>query len=158
MMRFSLRYLPLARRCLLAATALASLVAPAAATAASNSDDGNLSFRLAELAQPGMRSASLAQVGSRLALLPSQGAGSLMHDGDRLIVEVRFDHGATASLDALRETGAEIINVSSRYQTVTVAATTAELRPIGALPGVGGVMEVLALPRCAAKSATGGSL
>ncbi len=57
-----------------------------------------------------------------------EGPGSLLREGNRVLVYVRFDHGAAASVDALRAAGAKIVNVSRRYQTVTVAAKPAELR------------------------------
>ena len=67
-----------------------------------------------------------------------------MREGNRVLVEVRFDHGAEAGVEDLRQAGAEVVNVSQRYQTVTVAARPADLAAIGVVARVGGVTEVLA--------------
>ncbi len=56
-------------------------------------------------------------------------------------MDVRFGSGAAARAEALRQTGAEVIEVSSRYQTVTVAALPTQLRAVAAVPGVEGVQE-----------------
>lgn len=104
---------------------------------------GDLSPRLAELARPSLRSAPLARQAKKLSLARN-GPGSLVREGNRVLVEVRFDRGAAASLDDLRSAGAKIINVSTRYQTVTVAAKPGELRQLSDVPHVAGVTEVLA--------------
>ena len=132
----------LARHCSLAALALACLLASSAAASPSRPSDGNLSPRLAQLTEPALRSASLAQAGKRLSLA-ARGPGSLLRKGNRVVVEVRFGSGARAAADALRAAGAQILVVSPRYQTVTVAAKPADLRAIGALDRVAAVTEVL---------------
>ena len=133
----------LARRTSVAALLAACALAPASATAASApAADPNLSPRLAELATPAVRSAPRAEQAARLSLAAS-GPGSLLRDGNRVLVEVRFDGGAAAAVDALHAAGAEVLHVSGRYQTVTVAAKPADLPGIGELPRVGGVTEVL---------------
>jgi subtilisin family serine protease len=124
---------------LLAACVLGSF--SAAATAGPPADP-DLSPRLAELAQPELRSASRAEQAARTAL-PRRGPGSLLRDGDRVLVDVRFRNGAAAAVDGLRAAGAEIVQVSRRYQTVTVAAKPARLRAIGDLARVAAVTEVL---------------
>lgn len=117
--------------------------APALAAAASGpAGAGALSPRLAALATPAVR--SLPPAGqARVLSLARQGPGSLLREGNRVLVEVRFEHGAAAGVEDLRAAGAEIVNVSSRYQTDTVAATPAELRRIAAVANVGAVTEVL---------------
>jgi len=60
-----------------------------------------------------------------------------------VIAYVRFDRGAIARLEAVRATGAEIIDSSRRYQTATVAARPSELRGLASVPGVTGVIEAL---------------
>ncbi len=78
------------------------------------------------------------------ALVPlKEGPGSPLRDGNRALVDVRFNHGAASSLDELRAAGAQIVHVSRRYQTVTVAAKPAELAELGELARVGGITEVL---------------
>jgi hypothetical protein len=121
--------------CAVAPGAAPAMSAPAAAP--------GLSPRLAELAEPVVRTAPRAEQAARLGLAPS-GPGSLLRDGNRVLVDVRFEGGAVASVDALRRVGAEIVHASSRYQTVTVAVRPADLPSVGGLAGVGGVSEVLA--------------
>ena len=89
-----------------------------------------------------MRTAPRAEQAAQLSLA-ANGPGSLLRDGNRVLVDVRFDGGASTAVDALRAAGAEIVHVSSRYQTVTVAAKPASLPGIGDLARVGGVTEVL---------------
>ncbi len=101
-----------------------------------------LSARLAELAQPSVRSAPAAEQAARLGLAAS-GPGSLLRDGNRVLADVRVDADLAPALPGLREAGAELIQISRRYRTVTVAARPVDLRRIGALPGVGVVTEVL---------------
>jgi len=134
----------LARLASLAALLAACALTPASALAMSApARDPDLSPRLAELAEPAVRSAPRAEQAALLGLAPS-GPGSLLRDGDRVLVDVRFDAGAAESVVALRRAGAEIVHASDRYETVTVAARPADLPGIGGLAGVGGVSEVLA--------------
>jgi hypothetical protein len=124
---------------LAAALALACALAPAAAVAQGG---GALSPRLAALAAPGLRGAVPAEQAEALSLAAG-GAGSLLREGNRVLVYVRFESGAAARVDALREAGAEIVDTSARYQTVTVAARPADLPAIAAAPGVAAVTEAL---------------
>ena len=129
---------------MIVALALACALAPASAWAvASRPGAGALSPRLAELAKPAVRSLPPAEQAERLSLA-AEGPGSLLREGNRVLTEVRFDHGAEAGVEDLRQAGAEVVNISRRYQTVTVAARPAELAAIGAVARVGGVTEVLA--------------
>ncbi len=104
--------------------------------------DGALSLRLAELAKPAVRALSPARQARALSVA-SEGPGSLLRQGNRILVDVRFDHGAVAGVDALRAAGAKIVNVSRRYQTVTVAAKLAELHEVAGVARVAGVTEDL---------------
>ncbi len=118
-------------------------LAPASASAMSAPADAPaLSPRLAALATPALRSASRAQQAGRLSLAAA-GAGSLLRDGNRVLVEVRFGLGAPLGDDDLRAAGAEIIHLSPRYRTVTAAVRPADLRRVGDLAGVAAVTEVL---------------
>jgi hypothetical protein len=103
---------------------------------------GSLSARLAELATQPLRSAPPAKQARALSLAP-EGPGSLLRDGNRVLVRVGFDTGALAGVDALRAAGARIVNVSQRYQAVTVAVRPADLHAVGAVPRVGGVVPIL---------------
>jgi subtilisin family serine protease len=128
--------LALAYACALAA------VPAAARAAATRPSDGALSPRLAELAKPSVRTAPPEKQAEALSLV-AEGPGSLLREGNRVLVDVRFDHGAAAAVDDLRAAGAEIIDVSPRYQTVTVAAKPSELTRLSSVPRVAGVIPVL---------------
>ena len=125
---------------LLALAAVSPALEPSSATAARGV--GDLSPRLAELAEPSLRSASPARQARALDLAP-EGPGSLLREGERVLARVRFDHGALSALDDLRSAGAEIVDSSSVYQTATVAAKPAQLRAIASVPGVEGVTPIL---------------
>jgi hypothetical protein len=128
---------------LLALLAIAPVIEPASATAMlSHSGDPNLSPRLAKLARPAVRSASDAAQAGKLDLA-DDGPGSLLRRGNRVLVYVRFERGAAAGLGALRAAGAKTVGLSSRYQTVTVAAKPAQLARLGSLANVGGVTAAL---------------
>lgn len=139
----------------IAALALAwSLFAAGAAEAATQPADGVLSPRLAELAKPSVRNAPPAEQARELSLAP-EGPGSLLRDGNRVVVYVGFADGAGTSVEALRAAGAEIVNVSSRYRTVTVAARPAEFRDLAQVSGVVSVRQALAPVAAAAKCPSG---
>jgi subtilisin family serine protease len=130
----------------LVAIALLAMLAPASASGAdvrTASGPDELSPRLAALAKPSLRGAPPA-VQARKLSVAAVGPGSLLRDGSRVLVEVRFDGGVGDGVEGLRDAGAEIVHVSDRYLTATVAATPADLPAISAVPGVGGVTEVLA--------------
>ena len=91
----------------IAALAAACALAPSAAGMAGRPADGNLSPRLAELAKPSVRTAPPGKQAAILDVAPS-GPGSLLRDGNRVLVDVRFDHGAAAGVEALRSAGGEI--------------------------------------------------
>jgi hypothetical protein len=134
---------PHRRRLALAGAVCACLLAPAGATAMTSPGDGSLSARLAELSRPAVGSLPPSEQADRLGLV-EDGPGSLLRAGNRVLAEVRFDSGAEAGAEALRELGATVIETSRRYQAVTVAARPADLAEIGAAAGVAGVTEVLA--------------
>ncbi len=133
---------PQARRTFVAIAAACALAPGSAAAMSAPEQAPNLSPRLAELAQPGLRAASPARQAARLALAPS-GPGSLLRDGDRVLLDVRFGRGGVG-VNALRAAGAEIVHVARRYRTATVAVRPANLPALGKLAGVAGVTEVLA--------------
>jgi subtilisin family serine protease len=134
----------LARRSSLLALFAACLLVPSSALARlAPPGDANLSPRLAELAKPALRSASPAQQAARLSLAPS-GPGSLLRDGNRVLANVRFGGGTEAAIDGLGQVGAEVVHVSRRYRTATIAVRPADLARIADLAGVESVTEVLA--------------
>jgi hypothetical protein len=131
------------RRALLLALVAVWAAVPGVAQAAEGEPDTNLSPRLEELAGPLVRTAPRS-VQAELVGLPVRGPGSLLRDGNLVLVEVRLDRGAAGAVDELEAAGGEIVDVSSRYRTVTVEAKPADLVALGHVPGVGGVTEVLA--------------
>jgi hypothetical protein len=133
----------------------ALLAVPVSAAAMAGSPSG-LSSRLAELAKPSVRSSSHAAQAARLGIA-TEGPGSLLRKGNRILAYARFDHGAVARLGALRAAGAEIANVSRRYQTVTVAVKPADLRRVASIHDVAGVTEALA-PVSAASTCPAGAV
>jgi hypothetical protein len=127
----------------LAAILIACALAPDSAVAMpAHSADSALSPRLAELARPALRSAPPAKQAGRLGLARS-GPGSLLRDGGRVLVEVRFERGDVAA-GALRDAGAEIVHVATRYRTATVAVRPGRLPELGEINRVTGVTEVIA--------------
>jgi subtilisin family serine protease len=126
----------------LAVAALCALAPTPAGAAVGSSGDGALSPRLAELAKPAVRSAPPREQADALSLA-ADGPGSLIREGNRVVVEVRFDRGAAAGVEDLRQAGAKVVGVSPRYQTVTVAAKPGELPQLADLPRVGSVAESL---------------
>ncbi len=122
--------------------AVACALAPASAPAAVSAAKGTLSPRLAELERPSVRDAPPVEQARKLSLA-AEGPGSLVREGNRILVEVRFDRGAAAAVDELRAAGAGVVNVSRRYQTVTVAAKPSELQALSGVPGVTEAKEVL---------------
>ena len=139
------------------AAALSALVcmttSPAQARQA-RGEEGVLSSRLAELARPALSSAPAAEQARALSLA-DEGPGSLLRRGNRVLVEVGFDRGALSAVAALRAAGAQIVDASGRYQTVTVAVKPEQLRALAGVGGVEGAREVLT-PVTAA--ACGGSI
>jgi hypothetical protein len=125
---------------------LASLLTAAGAGAAARpAGNGKLSPRLGSIARsPALRGAAPGQQ-SRGVGLPPSGAGSLVHRGERITVEVRVGAGAAAATAGrLRAAGAGILDVSGRYGVVTAAVDPSDLRAVAGVSGVRGVTEVLA--------------
>jgi len=130
-----------ARRRSLAALLAACAAIPASAAAMpADPGDAGLTPRLAELAQPAVRTLPAAVQAERLGVPPA-GPGSLVRLGGRVLVDVRFDAGAIAGLDPLRAAGAEVLASSRRYQTVTVAVAPGQLGQLADVAGVEGVSE-----------------
>ena len=130
----------------LALALLASALAPAIA-AAELGPPGNpeLSSRLSELVKPAIRTAPHRVQAAHLSL-PRTGPGSLVRDGNKILVNVRFGPGFDAPGRAaeLAAAGAEVVHVSAEYHVVAAFARPAILPQIGALGGVEGVTEALA--------------
>ncbi len=125
--------------CLTILAALTALAIPASAAA----DPGALSTRLAELAGADLRTASPIDQADAVSLLPS-GPGSLTRDGGRLVVQIRTAAAPAGSLGAIRDAGADVIDIDAELHTVTASVREADLRMVGAIPGVVSVEEVIA--------------
>jgi subtilisin family serine protease len=123
------------RGALAAVVAVGLLAVVAAGVCAAPRHRRELSPDLARLAKPVLRSKSPARQAAALGL-PRSGPGSLVREGRRVFVKVRFQRGALAGLADLRSAGARIVSASRRDQTVTVAAPPASLPDLTAVPGV----------------------
>ncbi len=129
------------RRSLLPLAALALAAALLAAPAAARRAGGDLSPRLATLAEPGVRGESRAAQ-ARALDLPARGAGSLLREDGRVLVEVRLGAGAGA-LSALRGAGAEIVHFDPELRTATALVAPAGLERVAGLAATEGVTEAL---------------
>jgi hypothetical protein len=130
---------------LLLATALftGSAAAGAAAAPPAPKQRGPLSPELGRLGGSALSGEPPARQAAALGL-PATGPGSLIRDGRRVLVNLRFETGVDEHLDALRSAGAEIVAAGRGYQTVTAAVPTDALRGLGAISGVGSVTAVRA--------------
>jgi hypothetical protein len=131
------------------------LLAPAAAGAEAPAivSSSALAPRLEALATPAVRARSLAGQAEALGL-PSEGTGTLVRDGGRVIVEARFEAGALAAVEAVKATGAEMLNASRRYQTLVLSVAPADLKALAAVSGISSVTPSLA-PEIAAFGGAG---
>jgi hypothetical protein len=134
---------------------LGAVLAPAVATAREAPREP-LAPPLAALAQPAVASQPPAQQAQDVGL-PAMGPGSLIRQGQRVLTDVRFESGALARLDDLREVEAIIVAASRRYQTVTTYLPPAALDEAAAVPGVESLSAVPA-PVLYASECEGGSV
>jgi hypothetical protein len=132
---------------------LAACLLPA--TAAAGPARGELSPLLAELATKEVRSLPPGRQAELLGVAPT-GPGSLLRDEGRVLVRVRFDHGALASVDELRAAGGRVVGASRAYQSATVAVPAADLRKLATVKTVAAVSPVRA-PVLRAVDCEGGS-
>lgn len=137
---------------LLLAIAVLALPSSAAASRAT----GRLSPRLAELASPALSTAAPGRQAKALSLA-AEGPASLVRRGRRVLVYVRFSQGALAARDDLDAVGAQVLDASGRYQTVTAAVMPSQLHAVAQLGGVAGVTPVLA-PMTAAATCPSGAI
>jgi hypothetical protein len=139
---------------LLTASLLLALLPPAAAVAAPGPGDGALTPQLAQLARPAVQALGEREQALRLDLAPS-GPGSLIREGDQVLVEVRTE--GRPLLSPLRAAGARIVAVSPALQRVTAAVVPADLEALAAVAGVAAV-EAVPAPILAAVDCEGGSV
>ena len=112
----------------------------AATTKPSVASGSTLSSRLQILTKPSVAAAPAAERAAAISMAQS-GPGSLLRQGKRLIVDVRFEALEPGSTSALEDAGAQILLVSPEYEVVTVAAAIEDLREIGEVDGVTSVLE-----------------
>ena len=122
---------------------LAPAMAGAEAPELNLTSSSALSPELEALATPAVRSLSLAGQAEALGL-PRESEGGMVRDGGRVVVEARFESGAAASVEAVEATGAKVLNVSSRYQTLVLSVPPADLPTLAAVPGIAAVTPSLA--------------
>jgi len=128
----------------LAGSVAAQSSLPPTTTVAAAKPADKLSFRLAALARSEALRAASAEDQARALSLPAQGAGSLLrNDQGQLLVYVRMADLSGASLQALRDAGAQIIHVSDRYQVVTAFVGASSLPSIASQSAVQSVEEGL---------------
>lgn len=137
-------------------TAALILAWSAVASAQPYKQHGPLSPDLRKLASPALGSKSEAQQATALGL-PVSGPGSLIREGQRVLVDIRFNSDLAEQLETLRSSGAQIAAVSRRYQTVTAMVPPAALQQLAAVAGVGSVTAVPA-PLIRAGECEGGSV
>lgn len=142
----------------LAAIVSACALLPATATAAplAGKGRGALSPILGQLQKPEVRAQSPARQAELLGIAP-EGPGSLLRDGERLVVGVRFDHGALSRRDEVRAVGGRVVSASGTNQSATVAIAPAALAALAAVPGVASVRPLRTPIRFAA-NCEGGSV
>jgi Subtilase family len=140
---------------LTAALAAAWSAAPAGAFSLPPKHSGKLSPLLRRLSAPAVSGQGPARQ-ARAVGVAAEGPGSLVREGDRVLVEVGFDHGALARREDLRQAGAEVVGASRPYQVATVAATAADLPGLASVPGVESVTPVRA-PMVRAVNCEGGA-
>jgi len=118
---------------------LAAAFTPDPASAMTLSRDGSaLSPALSQLASPSVHSLPPAQQAATLGIARS-GPGSLLREGNRVLVNVRFEGRAIAGLGVLRAIGAVPISSSEALQTATAAIDPAKLNQLAGAPGVASV-------------------
>lgn len=104
---------------------------------------GSLSPRLSALAKPAVHSLPYRAQARDLGI-PAHGPGSLLREGNRVFVELRYDGSAAAAAAAIRAAGAEVIDVDAGYGVIAAAARPAELFALGRLARVSAATEVVA--------------
>jgi subtilisin family serine protease len=68
--------------------------------------------------------------------LPTEGPGSLVREGERVIVEAHFEEGALTHLEALEAAGAKVLTASGEYQTVALSVEPEDLQELAGVPGL----------------------
>ncbi|HET7589764.1 MAG TPA: S8 family serine peptidase [Solirubrobacterales bacterium] len=130
-------------RLLLAMTVFALFLPAVAEAAALPQKQGRLSPDLQLLARPAVAAKPPRQQAAALGV-PASGPGSLVREGERVLVEARFDARASAHLGELRQAGAEVVSAARRFQSVTLSVPPAALQGIARVRDVAWVSAVRA--------------
>jgi len=88
---------------------------------------------------PAAAAGAVSEGGGKILLppgLPSNGPGSVVREGDRVLVTARFERGAISAFPRLRQAGARIVSASRETQTVTLSAEPALLSEVASVPGL----------------------
>jgi hypothetical protein len=135
--------------------AVACLLLPATPAAAAK-EPGPLAPPLAKLARPAVRALPPAGQAERLGF-PVSGPGSLLRRGNRIVVKLRFDHGALSARGNVVAAGGQVIDASRALQSATVAVPPADLEELARVPGLASVSP-LRTPILYAVNCEGGSV
>ena len=128
-LEFSLKH---ASPALIAALFALTLIAPTEA-AAELPEPTALTPELVTLATPEVAAEPPAAQAEAIGL-PAEGPGSLIREGERVVVEAHFEGGALSQVEALEAAGAEVLTTSAEYQTVVVSVEPEDLQTLAEVP------------------------
>lgn len=113
------------------------------AAALAGQPEEKLSFRLQLLAQPVFGAQDIETQAQQLSL-PASGPGSLLrNEAGEILVYIRLNSVAAASLDALAKAGAKIVHIAAEYRTVTAYIGSERLLAVATVAGVESLQEEL---------------
>ncbi len=95
---------------------------------------------------PGVATAAEAEEAPpvpNLENLPAEGPGSVVREGEDLVVEAHFEGDAAARTAELEEAGARVLETSVRYQTVALAVAPEDLEAVTEVAGLEAVEPAL---------------
>ena len=124
-------------------TSLPSLPPPTETAAENNNTNlDKLSSRLQLLQQnPALLTGSADDLGKALSLPPNS---LLKDDNGRILVSMRVKDASDTAVSALKNAGAQIVNVSAQYGVVTAYVDVKDLPGLAGLPGVLSIQEEMA--------------
>jgi len=135
---------------------VASVPVTAAADPLGEKGGSALSPDLEVLARPKVAESPPATQADRIGV-PVSGPGSLVRDGERILVTARFNRGANAAREELREADARVVDTSASTQTLTLSVAPRDLAELAAVPDLAGAWQVREPVVYAAGSCEGGS-
>jgi subtilisin family serine protease len=111
-----------------------TLIAPTGA-AAETPEPTALTPELATLATPAVASEPPAAQAEAIGL-PAEGPGSLIREGERVVVEAHFEGGALSQEETLEAAGAKVLTTSGEYQTVVLSVEPEDLEALAEVSGL----------------------